>query len=62
MKAALKKLPFVLALVFSLSMSACSEIEVNPKGEGDDDDTPIIIKPTKPKSNGAAAADTVTVG
>jgi hypothetical protein len=39
----LRRLPFVLAFVFTLFMSACTEADVNPRNTGDDDDEPIII-------------------
>ena len=55
----LKKLPILLALLVTLFTAACSEIDVNPRGDGDDDDTPIIIAP-KPKS--ASAMDTTSLG
>lgn len=47
----LKKLPFVLAFVVTLFAAACSEIEVNPKADGDDDDTVITIPPPKSSSS-----------
>lgn len=59
MKATLKRFPILLALITTLLVSACSEIEVNPRSDGDDDDAPIIIKP-KPKS--ATAVDTTDIG
>jgi hypothetical protein len=56
----LKKLPVLLAVLCTLIVSACSEIDVNPRGDGDDDAPPIIIKP---KANSATApADTVSIG
>jgi hypothetical protein len=59
MKKTLKRLPVILALAATILVSACSEIEVNPRGDGDEEETPIIIKP-KPLST-QAAADTVSI-
>jgi hypothetical protein len=62
MKTALKRLPLILAFVATVLVSACSEIDVNPRGDGDDDDTPIILKPKPPGSNGQSAMDSVSIG
>ncbi len=62
MKNTLKRLPILLALVVTILVSACSEIDVNPRGDGDDDDTPIILKPKPPGSNGQSAMDSVSIG
>lgn len=40
----LKKLPFVLAFVFTLFMAGCTEVAVEPVGT-DDEDEIIIIAP-----------------
>ena len=58
MKKSLKRLPIILALVVTVVVSACSEIDVNPRGEGDEDETPIILKPSGSKT----ATDTVSIG
>lgn len=44
----LKKLPFLLAFVVTLFAAACTDIDVRPSGGGDDEDEPIIIRPTPP--------------
>ena len=62
MKTALKRLPIILALVATVIVSACSEIDVNPRGDGEDDDTPIILKPKPPGSQSQSSADTVSIG
>ena len=59
MKKTLKRLPVLLAIICTLAVSACSEIDVNPRNDGDDDDTPIIITPDGFNS---APADTVSIG
>jgi hypothetical protein len=38
----LRKLPLILAFVFTLFAAACTDIEVEPVGT-EDDDEPIII-------------------
>jgi len=43
----LRKLPFVLAFVFTLFMGACTEVAVEPVGTEDDDD-PIVLGPQPP--------------
>lgn len=48
MKRTLRRLPILLAFVCTLFVSACTEIEVNPRGDGDDEEEPIIILPQKP--------------
>jgi hypothetical protein len=55
----LKRLPILLALIFSILVASCSEIDVTPRG--DDDDEPIILPPPKPRS-AAVAIDTVSIG
>lgn len=50
MKKTLKRLPILLAVICTLLVSACSEIEVNPRGDGDDDEPPIIIVPQPPQN------------
>lgn len=39
----LKKLPIVLALIVTILASACTEIDVTPRGE--EEDEPIVIAP-----------------
>ncbi|HEY9488707.1 MAG TPA: hypothetical protein VIQ51_10250 [Chryseosolibacter sp.] len=56
----LKKLPILLAVVFALLASACSEIDVTPRTDGEDEDPPIIIYPKKTSS--PTAADTLNIG
>jgi hypothetical protein len=60
MKKTLKKLPILLALVFTLFAASCSDIEVEPVGT-DDEDTPIIIPP-KPPTQSTASSDSLTIG
>ena len=60
MKKTLKRLPVLLAVVFAFVAASCSDIEVNPRGTGDDDDEPIIISP--PKTTNATSSDTLTIG
>jgi hypothetical protein len=55
----LKRLPIILALLVTIFVSACSEIDVDPRGDGDGD--PIVIKP-KPTGSSVAPADTVSIG
>ena len=55
----LKKLPFVLAFVFTLFAAACSDIDVRPSGGGEDDDDPIIIPPPGPQN---ASSDSTSIG
>ena len=57
----LKKLPFLLAFVFTLFAAACSDIAIEPVGTDDDDD-PIIISPKPPAPNGTVSSDTVSIG
>jgi hypothetical protein len=59
MKKTLKRLPVLFAVVCTLFAASCSDIDVNPRGTGDDDDEPIIISP--PKSTNATSSDTLTV-
>ncbi len=59
MKNAMKRLPILMAVICAVVVSACSEIDVNPRGEGDDETPPIIIKP-KPRSTNAP--DSVVIG
>jgi hypothetical protein len=39
----LKKLPYLLAFIFTLFLAGCTDVDVKPSGTGDDDDDPIII-------------------
>lgn len=41
----LKKLPVILALIVTILAAACTEIEVNPRSDGDSESDPIVIKP-----------------
>lgn len=41
----LRKLPFVLAILVTLFMTACTEVEVTPSTT--DDDNPPVIPPPK---------------
>jgi hypothetical protein len=61
MKKVLKRLPVLLAVVFTVFAASCSDIEVEPVGTEDDDD-PIIISPPKPKSTTTTSIDSVSVG
>lgn len=54
----LKKLPFVLVVLVTLFAAACSEIEVDPKNDGDDD-KPVIVIP--PPSKSQSSSDTTAV-
>lgn len=45
----LRKLPLILAFVFTLIAAGCTDADIRPGGTGDDDDEPIIIEPTPPK-------------
>ena len=56
----LKKLPLFLAILCTVLASACSEIEVNPRGDGDDEQPPIPIKPKAAPA--MMPADTVSIG
>lgn len=62
MKKTLKRLPVLLALVSTILVSACSEIDVKPTREGDDDDTPIIIYPDGSDGSNSTSADTLSIG
>ena len=55
----LRKLPVLLALVTTLFAAACSEIDVNPRTEGDADNPPIILEPTKTQTT---TGDTLAIG
>jgi hypothetical protein len=57
----LKKLPIVLALIVTILAAACSEIDVNPRNDGDKDGDPIVVQPPKP-SGAYAPADSVSIG
>jgi hypothetical protein len=57
----LKKLPIVLALIVTILATACSEIDVTPKTDGEKDPDPIVIPPSK-TSGDLAPADSVTIG
>ena len=58
----LKKLPIILALIVTVLVAACSEIDVTPRGDGDDEPAPpIVIKPA-PTAPASAPADTVSIG
>lgn len=59
MKKTLKRLPILLAFICTVLVSACSEIDVNPRGGGDDDEPPIVIKP---RSSNPLVADTTDIG
>ena len=56
----LKKLPFVLALIVTVLVAACSEIDVNPRNDDETDPPkPIVIKPAPAPAS--APADTVSI-
>lgn len=55
----LKKLPIVLALIVTILAAACSEIDVTPRNDGDDELDPIVVQP---KSGTLAPADSTTIG
>lgn len=48
-----------MAVLCAIVVSACSEIDVNPRGGGEDETPPIIIRP-KPKSTNAP--DSLNIG
>lgn len=54
----LKKLPFVLAILVTLFTAACSDFDVTPRNE--DDEEPVII--IKPAPSNTASSDTVSIG
>jgi hypothetical protein len=54
----LKKLPFLMALVVTLIMAACSDVPIEPVGT-DDDHEPIIIPPPH---RSAVASDSLQIG
>ena len=56
----LKKLPFVLAFVVTLFAAACSEIEVDPRTDGDDDKTEIPLPP--PSKSQSTSSDSTLIG
>ena len=60
MKKTLKRLPVILAVVFTLFAASCSDIEITPRGDDDDDD-PIIISPPKPTSSSSTSIDSLSV-
>jgi hypothetical protein len=55
----LKKLPIFLALIVTIFASACTEIEVDPRGHGDDDTSPIVLPPP---TKSQTASDTTSIG
>ena len=57
----LKKLPILLAFVFTLFAAACSDIDIEPVGT-EDDDEPIIISPTPPSQQSTTSSDTLSIG
>lgn len=61
MKKTLKRLPVLLALVFTLFAASCSDVEIEPVGT-EDDDGPIIISPPKPASSTTTSSDTLSIG
>jgi hypothetical protein len=44
----LKRLSILMAFLCTILVSACTEDEVNPRGGGEDDNPPIIIRPGQP--------------
>lgn len=55
----LRKLPVLLALVATLFAAACSEIDVTPRTEGEPDEDPIILPPSK---SSTTQSDTLAIG
>ena len=55
----LKKLPIVLALIVTVLVAACSEIDVSPRNDGEKDPEPVVIKPAPAPAS--APADTVSI-
>ena len=55
----LKKLPFVLAIILASVTAACSDIDVTPRTEDEED--PIIAIPPPSKSN-STSSDTTSIG
>lgn len=54
----LKKLPFLLAILVTLFTAACSEVDVTPRN--DDDEDPAIPIPPPSKTN-IISIDTVSI-
>jgi len=54
----LRKLPFLLAILVTLFMAACTEADVTPRND-DEEEPPIIIKPTP---GSIVSSDTVSIG
>ena len=55
----LKKLPIVLAMIVTVVAAACSDIDVTPRADGDDDDEPIVVDPIKSNDS---SADSLSIG
>jgi hypothetical protein len=55
----LRKLPFILAFVVMLITAACSEVDVAPRAD-EDNDPPVLPPPTK--SSTVISGDTLTIG
>ena len=53
----LRKLPFLLAILVTLFTAACSEVDVTPRAD-EDDEPPIIIYP----KSGTVSSDSLTIG
>jgi hypothetical protein len=54
----LRKLPFILAFVVTLFTAACSEVDVAPRAD-EDDEPPVLPPPTK---SSTISGDTLTIG
>jgi hypothetical protein len=54
----LRKLPFILAFVVTLFTAACSEVDIAPRAD-EDNDPPILPPPTK---SSTTSGDTLTIG
>ena len=60
MKKTLKRLPVLLVIACTLFAASCSDIEVEPVGT-EDDETPIVLPPPKPKQQ-STALDSLSIG
>lgn len=60
MKKTLKRLPFLLAFVVTLIVASCSDVDVTPRT--DDDEPPIVIKPTPAPTSNTSDSTAVAIG
>ena len=61
MKKTLKRLPFLLAFVVTLIVASCSDVDVTPRTD-EDDDPPIVIKPTPVAPSNTSDSTAVAFG